>query len=167
MTSYVLSAKNRLIYDSSRIHDSFPMCVKGRSVMRIALTNAAIRLASGSSCCSKKMEMSEVSTFRRVIVTESFIYIFYLTRIRRQFVVHFCRHRGKFAGKDGRTSNAIRGKSRAQKISVKNYMSYKRCSRREELKDDARERPSKALTVFNTPRDSGRARRTPIVEYPN
>src|SRR6478672_9668755 len=35
MTSYLLSSKNRLIYDSSRIHDSFPMCVKGRSVMWI------------------------------------------------------------------------------------------------------------------------------------
>src|SRR5215813_3795691 len=35
MTSYLLSAKNRLIYDSSRIHDSFPMCVKGRFVIGI------------------------------------------------------------------------------------------------------------------------------------
>src|SRR5207245_10695892 len=35
MTSYLLSSKNRLVYDSSRIHDSFPMCVKGRSVMWI------------------------------------------------------------------------------------------------------------------------------------
>ena len=33
MTSYLLSAKNLLIYDSSRLHDSFPMCVKARSVM--------------------------------------------------------------------------------------------------------------------------------------
>src|SRR5262249_2764425 len=35
MTNYLLSAKNRLVYGSSRIHDSFPMCVKGRSVMSI------------------------------------------------------------------------------------------------------------------------------------
>src|SRR5438270_1733120 len=37
---------------------------------RSLLTNAAMRLASGSSCCSKKMEMSEVSTSRIVIGTE-------------------------------------------------------------------------------------------------
>src|SRR5262245_57548539 len=33
MTSYLVSSKNRLIYVCSRIRDSFPMCVKGRSVM--------------------------------------------------------------------------------------------------------------------------------------
>ena len=33
MTGYLLSSKNRLIYDSRRIHDSFPMSVKGRSVV--------------------------------------------------------------------------------------------------------------------------------------
>ena len=90
-----------------------------------SLTNAAILLASGSSCCSKKMEMSEVSTFRRVIVTESFIYIFYLTRIRRQFVVHFCRHRGKFAGKDGGSSTRILRQNPHAKKFRKNYMSDK------------------------------------------
>src|SRR5205807_7663563 len=41
-----------------------------------SLTNAAIRLASRSSCCSKKMQMSEDSTFRIVIVTELFILYF-------------------------------------------------------------------------------------------
>ena len=35
MTSYLVSSKNRLTHDSSRIHDSFPMCVKDRSVMWI------------------------------------------------------------------------------------------------------------------------------------
>src|SRR5215470_8809548 len=35
MTSYLVSSKNRLIYGSSRIQDSFPMCVKGHSVMSI------------------------------------------------------------------------------------------------------------------------------------
>src|SRR6476660_9939914 len=30
-TSYLLSSKNRFIYVCSRIHDSFPMCVKDRS----------------------------------------------------------------------------------------------------------------------------------------
>src|SRR5438067_11129718 len=35
MTSYIFSSKNRLIYDSRGIHDSFPMSVKRRSVMGI------------------------------------------------------------------------------------------------------------------------------------
>src|SRR5436190_20787815 len=35
MTSDLLSSKNRLFYDPCRIHDSFPMCVKRRSVMSI------------------------------------------------------------------------------------------------------------------------------------
>jgi hypothetical protein len=35
MTGYLLSSKNRLIYGSSRIHVSFPMCAKGDFVMWI------------------------------------------------------------------------------------------------------------------------------------
>ena len=46
----------------------------------------------------------------------------HLTRIRRQFVVYFCRHRGKFARKDGATLTRFWASPRA-KISVKNYMS--------------------------------------------
>src|SRR5437899_539553 len=36
MTTDLLSSKNRLIYVLSRIHDSLPMCVKGRSVLPIS-----------------------------------------------------------------------------------------------------------------------------------
>jgi hypothetical protein len=53
------------------------------------------------------MEMSEVSTFRIVIVTELFIYIFYLTRIRLQRAIYFCLHGGQFAGKHRSRSTAI------------------------------------------------------------
>jgi hypothetical protein len=48
-----------------------------------------------------------------------------LTRIRRQFVIYFCRHRGKFAGKDGGASTRILRQNPHAKISVKNYMSRK------------------------------------------
>jgi hypothetical protein len=48
-----------------------------------------------------------------------------LTRIGRQFVVYFCRHRGKFAGKDGGASTRILRQNPRSRISEKNYMSYK------------------------------------------
>src|SRR5260370_310222 len=54
----------------------FPCASKAALSCRSSLTNAAIRLASRSSCCSKKIERSEVSTFRIVIETELFILYF-------------------------------------------------------------------------------------------
>jgi hypothetical protein len=46
-------------------------------------------------------------------------------RVRRQFVVYFCRHRGKFAAKKGGASTRILRQNSHAEISVKNYMSAK------------------------------------------
>src|SRR5206468_7770236 len=76
MTSY--SSSRRIVFFTIPVESMirFQCASKAALSCGSSLTNAAIRLASRSSCCSKKMEMSEDSTFRIVIVTELFILYF-------------------------------------------------------------------------------------------
>jgi len=81
----------------------------------------AKRIGSEPRCGQSNFSGSVSTNHRRVFVlrdcTVSHLFCFdlngfeqpfhHLTRIRRQFVVYFCRHRGKLAGKDGGASTRI------------------------------------------------------------